>query len=158
VTPADPLPTAVEGVTVRPLAQIADERGRVMRMLRPDDPEFEQFGEIYFSVVHPGVVKGWHRHRVMALNYAVVEGTIKLVVVDARAGSPTLGCIQELFLGTGNYALAHIPPGVWNGFKGTGGGPAVVANCATHPHDPGEIERLDPFDNDLKYDWSLRHG
>ena len=36
--------------------------------------------------------------------------------------------------------------------------PALVANCATIPHDPDEIERLDPFDNDIPYDWALRHG
>ena len=41
----------IEGVTVRPLRQICDERGKVMHMLRSDDPHFERFGEIYFSVV-----------------------------------------------------------------------------------------------------------
>ena len=51
-----------------------------------------------------------------------------------------------------------IPPLVWNGFKGEGDEPALVANCATIPHDPGEIERLDPFDNEIPYDWALRHG
>lgn len=127
-------------------------------MLRRDDPEFEHFGEVYFSVVHPGVVKGWHRHRVMSLNYAVVQGSIKLVVADDRPGSPTEGRWTEIFLGEGNHALAHIPPGVWNGFKGIGTNPAIVANCASHPHDPNEIERIDPFDNHLGYDWTLRHG
>jgi dTDP-4-dehydrorhamnose 3,5-epimerase len=47
---------------------------------------------------------------------------------------------------------------VWNGFKGIGDGTALVANCATIPHAPDEIERLDPFSHDVPYDWSLRHG
>lgn len=155
---AGPEPVAVAGVTVRPLRQIPDERGRVMHMLRSDDPEFESFGEIYFSMVHPGVVKGWHRHRVMALNYAVVQGTVKLVVADDRPGSPTAGRHAEIYLGEGNYALAHVPPGIWNGFKGVGSVTAIVANCASHAHDPDEIERMDPFTKHLGYDWSLRHG
>jgi dTDP-4-dehydrorhamnose 3,5-epimerase len=47
---------------------------------------------------------------------------------------------------------------VWNGFKGIGSGPALVANCSTIPHDPEEIVRMDPFTLDVPYDWSLRHG
>lgn len=150
--------SGIEGVSWRPLRQIPDERGRIMHMLREGDPEFERFGEIYFSVVYPGVVKGWHRHSVMSLNYAVVAGTVKLVLFDSRPWSPTEGRLMELFVGDGNYGLAHVPPGVWNGFKGVGTTPAVVANCATHAHDPDEIERLDPFSPTIGYDWSLRHG
>ncbi len=148
----------IDGVFIHPLKQIADERGRVMHMLRCDDPHFEAFGEIYFSTVYPGVIKGWHRHKLMTLNYAVVVGIIKLVLYDDREESSTKGEIQEIFLGSSNYALVRIPPLVWNGFKGVGTGEAIVANCSTIPHDPGEIERKDPFENDIPYDWALKHG
>lgn len=147
----------IEGVQIIPLKQIPDERGKVMHMLRCDDPHFEKFGEIYFSVVYPGVVKGWHLHRKMTLNYAVVSGNIKLVLYDNRENSKTKGEIMELFIGEDNYCLVRIPPLVWNGFKGIGIKPAIVANCATIPHDPNEIVRMDPFKNDIPYDWSLRH-
>jgi dTDP-4-dehydrorhamnose 3,5-epimerase len=146
----------IDGVLVHPLRQIPDERGRIMHMLRVDDPHFEKFGEIYFSVVYPGVVKGWHLHKAMTLNYAVVSGNIKLVLYDDRPASSTRGEIMELFIGDGNYALVKIPPGVWNGFKGIGTVPAIVANCATLPHDPAEIERMDPFDNPIPYDWNIK--
>ena len=148
----------IEGVKVKPLKKIPDERGMIMHMLRCDDPEFEKFGEIYFSAVNPGVVKGWHRHREMTLNYAVVSGMIKLVLYDDREGSATKGELQEIYMGEDSYVLVRIPPHVWNGFKGTSLEPAIVANCATIPHDPKEIERLDPFKNDIPYDWSLKHG
>ncbi len=148
----------IDGVEVRPLRQILDERGKIMHMLRREDPWFLQFGEIYFSVVYPGVVKGWHLHKLMTLNYAVVSGTIKLVLYDDREGSPTRSQLQELFLGPDNYQLVTIPPLVWNGFKGVGSHVAIVANCATLPHDPEEIVRMDPFDNPVPYDWGLRHG
>lgn len=148
----------IHGVFVKPLRQICDERGKVMHMLRADDPEFERFGEIYFSVVNPGAIKGWHSHVEMALNYAVVHGSIKLVLFDDRPGSPSRGELTELFLGPESYALVHVPPQVWNGFKGIGVTPAIVANCATVAHRPDEIIRKDPFTNDIPYDWSLRHG
>jgi dTDP-4-dehydrorhamnose 3,5-epimerase len=146
------------GVEVRALRQILDERGKIMHMLRRDDPWFLQFGEIYFSVVYPGVVKAWHVHKAMTLNYAVVSGAIKLVLYDDREDSSTCGQTQELFLGPDNYQLVTIPPLVWNGFKGVGTHVAVVANCATLPHDSEEIARMDPSDNSIPYDWGLRHG
>ncbi|MFB3108784.1 MAG: dTDP-4-dehydrorhamnose 3,5-epimerase family protein [Candidatus Binatia bacterium] len=148
----------IQGVDFHPLKQIPDERGRVMQMLRRDDPWFERFGEIYFSVVYPGVVKGWHLHKVMTLNYAVIVGRIKLVLYDEREDSPSRGKLQEVFAGEDNYCLITVPPNVWNGFKGLGVEPAVVANCATEPYDPSEIVRSDPFSDRVPYDWNLKHG
>lgn len=151
-------PPGIDGVVVTPLRQICDERGRIMHMLRADDPEFEAFGEIYFSLVYPGVIKGWHLHTRMTLNYAVVSGMIKLALFDAREPSPTHGRVQEIFLGDANYVRVKVPPGVWNGFKGIGTAPAIVANCATLSHDPTEIQRLDPFSPTIPYRWDLKHG
>jgi len=148
----------IEGVRITALKQILDERGKVMHMLRSDDSHFEQFGEIYFSCVHPGAIKAWHRHKKMILNYAVPYGKMKLVLYDDRTNSPTKGDLIELFLGPDNYQLITIPPRVWNGFKGVATTTTIVANCATLPHDPDEIERVDPFHNDIPYDWALKHG
>ncbi len=148
----------IHDLRVTPLRRIPDERGAIFHMLREDDPAFEHFGEIYFSLVYPGVIKGWHIHRQMTLNYAVPVGMVKLVCYDDRDGSPSRGVVQELHLGELNYSLVTIPPQVWNGFKGEGSVAALVANCATIPHDPDEIERLDPFSDTIPYDWSLRHG
>jgi len=147
----------IHQVEIRPLSQICDERGKIMHMLRCDDKHFKGFGEIYFSVVHPGVIKGWHIHMAMTLNYAVIYGNIKLVLYDERKNSPTYGVIQEIFLGTDNYNLVTIPPMVWNGFKGIGTTSAIVANCTDIPHDKNEIDRLDPINNHIPYDWSLKH-
>lgn len=150
--------TEIEGIRITPLQRFPDERGAVMHMLRSDGPIFETFGEIYFSMVYPGAIKGWHKHLEMTLNYAVPVGMIKLVCYDDREDSSTKGNLFEAFVGDLNYVLVTIPPLVWNGFKGLGSAPALVANCATIPHSPDEIVRLDPFSSDIPYDWSLRHG
>jgi len=147
----------IDGVLIKPLKKIPDERGTIMHMLRCDSPEFEKFGEIYFSTVYPGAIKGWHIHKEMTLNYAVVSGMIKLVLYDDRPGSKTKGELQEIFLGSENYALVKIPPMVWNGFKGMGTETAIVANCSSVPHSAGEIDRMDPFDKRIPYDWALKH-
>lgn len=148
----------IDGVLIKPLKKIPDERGTVMHMMRNDDQNFEKFGEIYFSTVYPGAVKGWHLHKEMTLNYAVIYGMIKLVLYDEREGSPTKGEIQEIFLGWDNYCLVKIPPMVWNGFKGIGTTTAIVANLASIPHRSDEIERLNPLDNKrIPYKWELKN-
>ena len=148
----------IDGVEIFPLKRIQDERGMVMHMLKSSDPHFEKFGEIYFSVVYPGVIKAWHLHSRMTINYAVVVGNIKLVVFDQRPDSKTHGQLQEIYVGQVNYQLVRVPPGVVNGFTSVGGEKAIVANCADIPHDPGEITRIDPFTPTIPYDWQLKHG
>jgi len=148
----------IDGVEVLPLKQIVDERGKIMHMLRSDSPHFKQFGEIYFSCVHPGVIKGWHIHKEMTLNYAVPYGEIILVLYDDRDQSSTKGEIMEIILGPENYSLVTVPPHVWNGFRGTGTKTSIVANCATIPHDPDEIERIDPMSDQIPYTWEVSHG
>jgi len=148
----------IQGVSIHQLKKISDERGQVLHMLRRDDPWFEGFGEIYFSLAYPGVIKGWHLHKEMTLNYAVIKGRIQLVLYDDREDSPTRNTLQEIFTGEDNYGLITIPPKIWNGFKAIGMEPALVANCATEPHDPSEIVRLEPFTDNIPYDWGVKHG
>jgi dTDP-4-dehydrorhamnose 3,5-epimerase len=147
----------IEGVRILPLRRIPDERGTIFHMLRRDDPHFVEFGEIYFTSIFPDVVKGWHKHSEMTLNYACIFGRIKLVLYDDRPGSTTSGTVQEVFLGPDNYALVTIEPDIWNGLKGMSEPYAIVANCCTHPHDPSRTTRLDPFDNHIPYDWAVRN-
>ena len=148
--------STIDGVLTVPLRRIPDERGTIFHMLRADDPHFVEFGEIYFTSVYEGVVKGWHKHRDMTLNYACVHGRVKVVLYDDREGSLTRGTVQEVFLGPDEHSLVVIPPDIWTGVKGMTSPFAIVANCATHTHDPERTTRLDPFDNDIPYDWHVR--
>jgi dTDP-4-dehydrorhamnose 3,5-epimerase len=149
----------IDGVKVVPLTRIPDERGTVFHMLKATDPHFRQFGEIYFTTIYSGAIKGWHWHEEMGLNYACISGRIKLVLFDERADSPTKGELMELFLGPDSYNLVVIPPRVWNGMKGMSEhGVSIVANCATHPHIPGQPKsrRIDPRHNHIPYNWDRK--
>ena len=141
----------IKGVKVVPLKQIPDERGTVMHMLKRTDPHFIQFGEIYFTTVHPGIVKGWHKHQRMTLNYACVFGRIKLVLHDDREDSPTRGEFMELFLGPDDYQLVQIPTDIWNSFEGLGEETSIIANCATEPHTKEFTEASEPFEGPIQY-------
>ena len=145
----------IEGVRVVLLQRFADERGSVLLMLKETDPHFVRFGEIYFSTVYPGVVKAWKNHRRMDANYACVHGCIKVVLYDGREGSPTRDRTMELNISPEKtYALVVIPPGIWHGFQGVGEPISVLANCATEPSDPSELDRLDPDAEAIPYKWA----
>lgn len=147
----------IDGVMIKSLSRIPDERGCIFHMLKKEDREFHGFGEIYFSSVYPGAVKAWHLHTEMELNYAVIVGEIKLVLYDDREGSCTKGHLMEIFSGEKNYVLIQIPPLIWNGFKGLGTGVSIVANCSTISHRVDEIQRLDPMSGTIPYTWDIRH-
>jgi dTDP-4-dehydrorhamnose 3,5-epimerase len=144
----------IDGVVITPLRQIEDPRGKVMHMLRRDAAVFTQFGEIYFSCVNHGAIKGWNRHRNMLLNYAVPHGTILLALFDERSESPTAGKMEDMLIGENNYCLVTIPPMIWTGFQGVSETPAIVANCASLPHDPAEVERRAIDDPAIPYRWA----
>lgn len=147
----------IEGVIIQKLKQIVDERGKVMHMLRSDSPLFIQFGEIYFSVVNPGVVKAWKKHLKMTQHFAVPVGKIRLVLYDDRENSPTFRKIEVFENGDGNYCLVKIPPLVWYGFKGISSIPSLIANYTDIPHHPNEVERIEPLDSQIPYNWSLEN-
>jgi len=141
----------IQGVQVKQLKWIPDERGKLMEMLRCDDTMFEKFGQVYITTCYPGVVKAWHYHQNQADNMVVVKGMAKVALYDQREGSPTKGIINEFFICEDNPMLIHIPAMVLHGFKAYGFEPAYVVNTVTQPYNrqqPDEF-RIDPFDNDI---------
>ncbi len=53
----------IQGVKIKHLRIIPDERGWLMEILRCDDDIFQQFGQVYCTTAYPGVVKAWHYHK-----------------------------------------------------------------------------------------------
>jgi len=142
----------IDGVKVIPLRRIPDERGSIMKMISKDDEHYVGFGECYYSCIFPGVVKAWHKHKEMILNYTVVSGNVKLVLFNEKDNN-----IMEIFLGEDNYCLVQIPPGIFNGFKSIGNQKAIISNFASIVHDPEEQERLPPDTDKIPYDWGIKH-
>lgn len=146
----------IEGVIIQPLKQIADKRGLVLHMLKNNSNLFKQFGEIYFSEIHSGLVKAWKRHKKQSQNLVVPLGKIRLVIYDDRSNSNTYGEIAQCKLGRPeNYRLIHIPPMLWYGFQGIGDQTSMIANCTDLSHDPEEMESLSADTNQIPYQWKI---
>ena len=143
----------IEGVEITPLKKIIDNRGSVMHMLRNDSKIFKKFGEIYFSITNSDSIKAWHMHKDMILNYACIQGVIKLVLYDDRKSSISRGKFQELILSTDNYFLVTVPPLIWNGFRNISSEKSILANCSTVPYRDDEIIRRPHNHPEIPYKW-----
>jgi dTDP-4-dehydrorhamnose 3,5-epimerase len=150
----------IHGVVVKPLRVMSDERGRLMEILRRDDPFFRAFGQVYLTCCYPGVVKAWHLHKKQTDHFCVVRGMAKVVLYDGRNGSPTLGAINEFFLGELNPQLVVIPRLVMHGFKAIGMEEVYLLNVPTELYDYREPDehRLPAHTKKIPYDWSRRDG
>lgn len=145
----------IEGATIRELTVHPDERGRLFEVLRRDDQEFIRFGQVYVTTALPGIVKAWHCHRHQTDFFCLIQGHARFALYDSRTESPTHRQILEVFCDARRPKLIVIPALVHHGFKNIGDTEVVCLNCPTEPYNhaaPDEI-RLDPYDNDIPYDW-----
>ncbi len=150
----------IDGVQIKNLRVIPDERGHLMEILRSDDNLFEKFGQVYVTTTYPGIVKAWHYHKFQDDNVCVVKGMLKLALFDGREDSSSKGEVNEFFIGENNPILVHIPKHVYHGWKCISGEKAYVVNCPTQPYNrenPDE-HRL-PWNSDkVPYDWEIKMG
>ncbi len=150
----------IEGVKVRKLRLIPDERGFLMEMMRSDWEEYDKFGQAYITAVYPGVVKGWHYHKLQTDHFICVQGMAKVVLYDGRKDSPTHGEVNEFFMGTLNPIMLKIPKGVMHGFKGISEEMALIVNVPTELYNyqqPDEY-RLPAHTDEIPYDWDRKDG
>ena len=150
----------IDGVKVKKLRVIPDERGCLMEILRSDDDFFENFGQVYMTTAYPGVTKAWHYHKEQTDHMTVIRGMMKIVLYDDREDSPTKGELNEFFVGPRNPILVRIPKGLYHGFKCISPEEAVVINIPdkTYNYENPDEYRLDPHKNDIPYDWSRKDG
>jgi dTDP-4-dehydrorhamnose 3,5-epimerase len=154
----------IEGVKVKKLKVIPDERGWLMEILRNDDDIYQEFGQVYLTTAYPGVVKAWHLHKKQTDNFTCVHGLMKVALYDNREDSPTYGEINEFFIGDRNPMLISVPPYVYHGFKAVGDETAYFVSVPTLPfnYDEPDEYRLDPDTDEIPYDWILdkskKHG
>ena len=150
----------IDGVKIKTLRVIPDERGRLMEILRCDDPIFKEFGQVYMTTACPGAVKAWHYHKHQTDNFCAVVGMMKVVLYDDRPDSPTRGTVEEHFIGVHNPVVLQIPNGVYHGFKCVSETEAIVINTPTEKYnydDPDEY-RLPPHGGPVPYDWDRKDG
>jgi dTDP-4-dehydrorhamnose 3,5-epimerase len=144
----------IEGVSLFPLCEIADERGSVLHVLRSDAPDFTKFGECYLSEIVPGAVKAWKKHTLQTQNITVPVGRIRIVLYDNRETSSSNGKLEIFEIGRPDaYIRIKISPGIWYGFTCLSQQKAMLINCADIPHSPAESQVMPIDDSVIPYKW-----
>lgn len=132
----------MDGIKLYPLKQINVPKGDVYHALKSTDADYIGFGEVYFSWIEHGQVKGWKRHNRMTLNIIVPVGEIKFVIYDDRKNSTTYGTFEEIVLSAAfNYQRLVISPGLWMAFCGVAEGESMLMDVIPELHDTKETDR-----------------
>ena len=151
----NPVQALIQDVKIKQLKPVPDERGKLMELLRSDEPIFERFGQVYVTVCKPKIVKGWHYHKLQVDYFVCLSGTAKAVLYDARESSKTYKQINEFIMGWQNPIMVKIPTFVYHGFTAVGIEDAMILNIPTEVYkysEPDEF-RADPFTKEIPYDW-----
>ena len=143
----------IEGVTVSPEKRITNPKGDIFHAMKSSSQGFSGFGEAYFSIINPGVIKGWKRHRSATLNLVVPVGLVRFVVFDDRPESMSVGKFLDITIGGVNNARLTVSPGLWVAFTGIGDGLHMLLNISSEEHDPAEADNIEL--NNISYDWAL---
>ena len=151
----------IDGVKVRPAVTHLDERGEVCEIFNPAWGFHEApLVYVYQILIRPGRVKGWVIHYEQDDRLFTSSGTVKVVLYDDRATSPTRGMVNEIHLGERRRGLLVIPIGVFHAIQNVGTTDAVLVNLPTRPynHQRPDKARI-PLDTDqIPYRFENRLG
>ena len=142
----------IQGVAIRELASSLDKEGLSVELWNGDDSPQPPISS-RFRHIFPDVVEAWSSRDKAKERVICLEGMIKLVLCDRREDSPTLGEVNELFLGEYRMREAIIPGGVLRGWKAVGGRTALVLFILEG--EAGEASYLAPEEAEVPYDWDV---
>jgi len=144
----------IEGVKISKLKQNIDNKGAVYHYINSESPTYKSFGEIYFSKINSGVVKGWKLHKNTIQNMCVPYGELKIVIFDNRFSSKTFGEIDEIYLNDNDeYALLTIPTDLWYSFQSLSKDFTLLTNLIDKKYDSGESETMQIKNDLIPYLW-----
>ena len=143
----------INGVSLRELMVFENDLGGVKHMLKKQWPEFNSFGEVYFSTINAGIVKGWKKHDKTILNFAVPLGNVKVIIYDSNENSSSFGKVQEIELGEKNHILLTIPPNVWYSFAALNNDKAMICNLISIEHSEDTHHQIKLINDEIPYKW-----
>lgn len=140
----------IDGVVSRPVPNIVTGNGVTCDVFRADrDAAGAGAQQVIAVTLRARAISAWHCHRHQTDRIAVVLGSIRLVLHDARDDSPTRGALQVHLLAPMRPTLVAVPPGVWHGLQNLEDSPAIFVNVfdRAYRHDDPDEWRL-PADTD----------
>ena len=117
-----------------------NKKGDLIKYLSVKNRFFKKFGEIYFSEIKKGQIKGWNLHKRYKCHIAVISGSFIFNFVDNRKKSKTYLKRDKVNLSKKNYGVLIIPPNIWFNFT-TKNKISLIVNTLNYPHSDLEIKK-----------------
>jgi dTDP-4-dehydrorhamnose 3,5-epimerase len=125
----EPLQPPIVGVVVREVRNVMKDNGYLTEIWREDwQLDALAVAQVFQVVLQPAAISAWHVHQHATDRLFANHGQLKIVLFDARAGSPTERRINVFRCGTARPMLIVVPPGVWHGVQNVGAIPASLVN------------------------------
>lgn len=147
----DTIAREIDGVTMRRMRCIEDDRGEVVEIFRPawgfhPDP----LVYVYQASVRPKAIKGWIVHEKQDDRIFISRGTLRWALYDNRPESPTYELLNVFVSSERNRLLFVIPRGVYHAVQNIGQDEAVFVNMPTRAYDHADPDKFRlPVKNDL---------
>ena len=147
----------IDGVIVHQMRTVLKDDGALTELYRDHWENGGEIRHVFQEVLLPNSVTAWHIHRETTDRLFVSVGTVKIVLYDAREGSPTQGLLNVFRFGTARAALVTIPPSIWHGVMNIGSTDAVLLNLTDKPYEYENPDhwRLPPNTDQIPYSF---HG
>lgn len=172
-TPAAQRAGRIHDVMVKTFVKHADQRGYFIEQLKRADLDDDgrpfigdrPFAQMSRSLVYarggnpPELIKAFHWHKRQWDYWDIVVGNARVVLVDLRADSPTVGTIQSMILGENSPRMIAIPPLVAHGYQCLGLEDVHLVYYVTEPFnvaDPDE-GRIAWNDSRIGFDWRIEN-
>jgi dTDP-4-dehydrorhamnose 3,5-epimerase len=130
----------LEGVRVRDLNLIPDERGFFAEALRQDWSGLvdEWVTQANLSFSYPGIVRAWHKHVRGQVDYfLVVKGAAKICAYDEASGK-----LAEVICTANKPSIVRIPGRYQHGTKTISEEPSITVYFVNRIYDPGNPDEL----------------
>ena len=130
---------------VTPLTKFADSRGWSLNDIylpvrknlldqspRTTEDPFYKFSDaqINYSILYPGIIKAWHRHKDQDDYFCVIHGMAQVGVYSEELG------LEKFFIGEHAPAVIHIKAGEWHGLTAVGTKPVGLLYLVTNQYNP----------------------
>ncbi len=168
-TPATERRGRIHDVRIKTLVKHADERGFFIEQVKRGDMDDDgrpfipdgMFAQMSRSVAYarggnpPELIKAFHWHRRQWDYWDIVVGNARVVLVDLREDSPTVGTVQTMILGENSPRVVAIPPLVAHGYQCLDRQDVHLVYYVTEPYDAAQPDegRIAWNDARIGFDW-----
>ncbi len=121
----------MRGIEIKELDYFEDERGWLLKVIKREDLDKSDFGEVYITATKPGITRAEHYHKKTTEWFCVIKGKAILVLQDINTMER-----KEIIMEDGKFIIVKIPSGIVHAIKNIGEDTMYLVAVADKPYDP----------------------